>query len=86
MFFTSCRRGSSRAYKVAGITLLACVLMAGQAMITYFLLSQSADIRSLESQSDSLRFQLNRDRMNGGGISTRTMGGATVLEDGLDGV
>lgn len=49
---------SSRAYKVAGLTLLACVLIAGQAMIAYFLLSQRSDIRSLEEQNNKLSMQM----------------------------
>ncbi|XP_070696934.1 CD74 molecule, major histocompatibility complex, class II invariant chain b [Pempheris klunzingeri] len=50
----------SRAYKVAGLTLLACVLIAGQAMIAYFLLTQRSDIRSLEEQSTNLKTELSR--------------------------
>nr|XP_046257939.1 CD74 molecule, major histocompatibility complex, class II invariant chain b [Scatophagus argus] len=53
---------SSRAYKVAGFTLLACVLIAGQAMIAYFLLSQRSDIKSLEEQSNNLKAELSRGR------------------------
>lgn len=49
---------SSRAYKVAGITLLACVLIAGQAMTAYFLLSQGSDIKSLENQNKNLESQM----------------------------
>ncbi|XP_044069341.1 insulin-like growth factor-binding protein 2 isoform X2 [Siniperca chuatsi] len=53
---------SSRAYKVAGLTLLACVLIAGQAMIAYFLLSQRSDIKSLEEQSNNLKAELTKGR------------------------
>uniref|UniRef100_UPI0037E82008 CD74 molecule, major histocompatibility complex, class II invariant chain b n=1 Tax=Semicossyphus pulcher TaxID=241346 RepID=UPI0037E82008 len=52
----------SRAYKVAGLTLLACVLIAGQAMIAYFLLSQGSDIKSLEEQNNNLQAQLTKGR------------------------
>ncbi|XP_035519243.1 insulin-like growth factor-binding protein 2 [Morone saxatilis] len=52
----------SKAYKVAGITLLACVLIAGQAMVAYFLLSQRSDIRSLEEQSNNLKAALTKGR------------------------
>ncbi|XP_076599270.1 CD74 molecule, major histocompatibility complex, class II invariant chain b [Chaetodon auriga] len=57
---------SSKAYKVAGLTLLACVLIAGQAMIAYFLLSQRSDIRSLEEQNDNLKTELTRGRSGQG--------------------
>ncbi|XP_059215520.1 CD74 molecule, major histocompatibility complex, class II invariant chain b [Centropristis striata] len=53
---------SSRAYKVAGITLLACVLIVGQAMIAYFLLSQRGDIRTLKEQNDDLKSELTKGR------------------------
>ncbi|TDH01478.1 hypothetical protein EPR50_G00180650 [Perca flavescens] len=53
---------SSRAYKVAGITLLACVLIVGQAMIAYFLLSQRGEISSLKEQSNNLQSQMTKGR------------------------
>ncbi|KAF1375531.1 hypothetical protein PFLUV_G00221170 [Perca fluviatilis] len=53
---------SSRAYKVAGITLLACVLIVGQAMIAYFLLSQRGEITSLKEQSNNLQSQMTKGR------------------------
>ncbi|XP_049457346.1 uncharacterized protein LOC125904097 [Epinephelus fuscoguttatus] len=53
---------STRAYKVAGITLLACILIVGQATIAYFLLSQSGDIKSLKEQNNNLKSQLTKGR------------------------
>ncbi|XP_073337739.1 CD74 molecule, major histocompatibility complex, class II invariant chain b [Pagrus major] len=53
---------SSRAYKIAGITLLACVLIAGQVMTAYFLLSQRSDIQSLEEQSNKMNADMTRGR------------------------
>ncbi|XP_026165644.1 CD74 molecule, major histocompatibility complex, class II invariant chain b [Mastacembelus armatus] len=53
---------STRAYKVAGITLLACVLIVSQVAIAYLLLSQKSDIKSLEEQSNSLKAELTRGR------------------------
>uniref|UniRef100_A0A3Q3WLG9 Thyroglobulin type-1 domain-containing protein n=1 Tax=Mola mola TaxID=94237 RepID=A0A3Q3WLG9_MOLML len=53
---------SSRAYKVAGIVLLACVLIVGQAMIAYFLLSQRNDMKSLEEQNKNLQSELKKGR------------------------
>lgn len=53
---------SSKAYKVAGITLLACVLLVGQAMIAYFLLSQRGDIKALEQQNNNLKSEMTKGR------------------------
>lgn len=57
-FFSSGR--STQAYKVAGLTLLACVLIAGQVMTAYFVLSQKNDIKSLEDQNNKLQTQVSR--------------------------
>ncbi|XP_029926535.1 CD74 molecule, major histocompatibility complex, class II invariant chain b isoform X2 [Myripristis murdjan] len=53
-------RSSTRAYKVAGLTLLACVLIAGQALVAYFVLSQRGDIQSLKDQNNNLRDELKK--------------------------
>ncbi len=53
---------STRAYKVAGIAVLACALIAGQAMVAYFLLSQRSDIKSLEEQSNNMKVELAKGR------------------------
>uniref|UniRef100_A0A3B4ZQU8 Thyroglobulin type-1 domain-containing protein n=1 Tax=Stegastes partitus TaxID=144197 RepID=A0A3B4ZQU8_9TELE len=53
---------STRAYKIAGITLLACVLIVGQAMTAYFLLSQRSDIKSLEEQNNKLQTVMTKGR------------------------
>ncbi|KAG7228520.1 hypothetical protein INR49_007694 [Caranx melampygus] len=52
----------SRAYKVAGLTLLACILIVGQVMTAYFLLSQKNDIQSLEEQNNNMRTELTKGR------------------------
>ncbi|RVE73519.1 hypothetical protein OJAV_G00032100 [Oryzias javanicus] len=52
----------SRAYKIAGFTLLGCVLIVGQAAIAYFLLSQNSDIKSLEEQNNQIKSQLSSGR------------------------
>ncbi|XP_071393406.1 CD74 molecule, major histocompatibility complex, class II invariant chain b [Centroberyx affinis] len=49
---------STRAYKVAGFTLLACLLIAGQAVTAYFVLSQRNDIRSLKDQNNNMKDEL----------------------------
>uniref|UniRef100_A0A3P9KTY9 Thyroglobulin type-1 domain-containing protein n=1 Tax=Oryzias latipes TaxID=8090 RepID=A0A3P9KTY9_ORYLA len=56
------RPRSSRAYKVAGFTLLACVLIVGQAAIAYFLLSQNSDIKSLQEDNNKMKTQLTNGR------------------------
>ncbi|XP_046899062.1 CD74 molecule, major histocompatibility complex, class II invariant chain b isoform X2 [Hypomesus transpacificus] len=53
---------STRAYKVVGFTLLACLLIAGQAVTAYFLLRQGNDISGLEKQTDSLKGQMTNSR------------------------
>ncbi|MBN3297365.1 HG2A protein, partial [Amia calva] len=50
---------SNRGYKIAGFTLLACVLIAGQAITAYFVLSQKDQISNLEQHTQSLKQQLN---------------------------
>lgn len=60
LLFSSGR--SYRAYKVAGITLLACVLIVGQVMTAYFLLTQKNEIKSLEEQSNKIKSDLTRGR------------------------
>lgn len=52
----------SRAYKVAGLTLLACILIVGQATIAYFLISQQGDIKSLKVQNENLNSKLSNGR------------------------
>lgn len=53
---------STRAYKVAGFTLLGCVLIMGQGMIVYFLYSQKSDIKSLQEQSHKLNTEMTNQR------------------------
>ncbi|XP_031696837.1 CD74 molecule, major histocompatibility complex, class II invariant chain b [Anarrhichthys ocellatus] len=53
---------SSRAYKVAGLTLLACVLIVGQAMTVYFLFSQKSDIKTLREQNENLGSEMTKSR------------------------
>ncbi|KAM4607125.1 uncharacterized protein ACJ7VT_015408 [Polymixia lowei] len=53
---------SSRAFKVAGLTVLACLLIAGQALTAYLVLSQRSDIRSLEEQNNGLKSDMQRGR------------------------
>ncbi|KAK2824515.1 hypothetical protein Q5P01_021690 [Channa striata] len=59
---TSVGGRSTRAYKVAGITLLALVLIVGQAMIAYFLLSQRNDIKNLAEQNNNLKAEMTKGR------------------------
>lgn len=58
-------QGSTRAYKVAGFTLLACALIAGQAITAYFLLSQRGEIRSLEEQNKNQEVMMTRGGSGG---------------------
>nr|XP_040034800.1 uncharacterized protein LOC120820745 [Gasterosteus aculeatus aculeatus] len=63
----------SRAHKVAGLTLLACVLIAGQVATTYLVLSQRSDIKSLEDQSKNLQSRLSVSRSGSGGAASVPM-------------
>uniref|UniRef100_A0A3B3XLR5 Thyroglobulin type-1 domain-containing protein n=1 Tax=Poecilia mexicana TaxID=48701 RepID=A0A3B3XLR5_9TELE len=56
---------SSRAYKVAGLTLLACVLIMGQAAIAYLLVNQGNDIKNLQDQNNNMNMKMT----NGGSAS-----------------
>ncbi|KAM4591870.1 CD74 molecule, major histocompatibility complex, class II invariant chain b [Odontesthes bonariensis] len=56
----------SRAYKVAGLTLLASVLIVGQGLTAYFLLSQRSDIKSLEEQNKEMTMEYTKGRSGGG--------------------
>ncbi len=75
----------SRAYKVAGLTMLACVLIVGQVVIAYFLLSQRSDIKSLKEQSSGLQSELTKGRSVAVPVQMhRPMNALPVLMDTLD--
>lgn len=52
------RSSNGRAFKVAGLTVLACLLLASQVFTAYMLITQKEQIHSLQSKSDSLRQQM----------------------------
>ncbi|XP_035506133.1 H-2 class II histocompatibility antigen gamma chain [Scophthalmus maximus] len=55
------RRGSnSRAFKVAGLTTLACLLLASQVFTAYMMLSQKRQITTLQKNSDQMAKQWTR--------------------------
>lgn len=58
---------STHTYKVAGLTVLACVLVMSQTMIIYFLVTESHDIKSLQEERHNLEEQL----MKGSSASVR---------------
>ncbi|KAJ7996422.1 hypothetical protein DPEC_G00236910 [Dallia pectoralis] len=59
---TTPRGSNKRALMIAGITLLACLLIAGQALTAYFVLGQKNDIKDLEHQANNLNKELNKGR------------------------
>ncbi|XP_062404604.1 CD74 molecule, major histocompatibility complex, class II invariant chain a [Sardina pilchardus] len=63
------RQGSSGNLKVAGLTLLACLLLAGQAVTTYLLLSQGQHLTSLQEGTDTLRRTLGQRTTVPGGAA-----------------
>ncbi|XP_013764845.1 H-2 class II histocompatibility antigen gamma chain-like, partial [Pundamilia nyererei] len=82
LFFFSGR--STRAYKVAGLTLLACVLIVGQAMTAYFLLSQKNDIKSLEDQNNKLESQVSRVNSAPAPMKMHLPSNSLVMSDFVD--
>ncbi|KAI4872769.1 hypothetical protein NFI96_027006 [Prochilodus magdalenae] len=52
------RNPNAKAFKVAGLTLLACLLLAGQALTAYFVLGQRDHITALEHGQENLKNQL----------------------------
>ncbi|KAG7465179.1 hypothetical protein MATL_G00173590 [Megalops atlanticus] len=46
--------------KIAGITLLFCLLLAGQGLTAYFVITQKSQISTLEQSTDRLKTQLTR--------------------------
>ncbi|XP_047459378.1 CD74 molecule, major histocompatibility complex, class II invariant chain b [Mugil cephalus] len=55
-------QSSSRAYKVAGLVLLASVLIVGQVLTAYFVFSQGNDIKALEKQNVELQSDMTKGR------------------------
>ncbi|KAJ8405763.1 hypothetical protein AAFF_G00312000 [Aldrovandia affinis] len=51
---------TKKAFKVAGFTMLACLLIAGQGLTAYFLLNQKSQLSSLEDNTNMLQKQLNQ--------------------------
>uniref|UniRef100_A0A3B3Q6D2 Thyroglobulin type-1 domain-containing protein n=1 Tax=Paramormyrops kingsleyae TaxID=1676925 RepID=A0A3B3Q6D2_9TELE len=52
------RDSNRKAFKVAGFTVLACLLIAGQALTAYFVLSQKSRLGDIEQSNEALRKQL----------------------------
>lgn len=55
---TNTRASNSRAFKVAGLTVLACLLLAGQALTTYLVLNQRGQIYDMQKSNGNMRKQL----------------------------
>lgn len=56
------RARPTRAYKVAGFTLLGCVLVIGQVVIAYILLTQRSEIQALKTQSNNLKTEMVKEK------------------------
>ncbi|XP_012669833.2 CD74 molecule, major histocompatibility complex, class II invariant chain a [Clupea harengus] len=61
------RRASSGNLKVAGLTLLGCLLLAGQAVSTYVLLNQRQHLTDLQEGTNTLRRELSQRTSVSGG-------------------
>ncbi|XP_014067965.1 HLA class II histocompatibility antigen gamma chain [Salmo salar] len=55
---TNTRASNSRAFKVAGLTVLACLLLAGQALTAYLVFNQRGQIHDMQKSNDNMRKQL----------------------------
>uniref|UniRef100_A0A4W5LFT9 MHC class II-associated invariant chain/CLIP MHC II-interacting domain-containing protein n=1 Tax=Hucho hucho TaxID=62062 RepID=A0A4W5LFT9_9TELE len=55
---TTAGGSNKRAFEIASFTLLACLLISGQALTAYFVLGQRNDIKAQEEQSNSLKKDL----------------------------
>nr|XP_023689751.1 HLA class II histocompatibility antigen gamma chain isoform X1 [Paramormyrops kingsleyae] len=51
---------TARALKISGLTMLACMLVAGQALTIYYVTSQRSQIRDLENTASNLKLQVSR--------------------------
>ena len=71
VFMCVCRRASSGNLKVAGLTLLGCLLLAGQAVSTYVLLNQRQHLTDLQEGTNTLRRELSQ-RTSGQHTHTHT--------------
>uniref|UniRef100_A0AAZ3RGQ9 Uncharacterized protein n=1 Tax=Oncorhynchus tshawytscha TaxID=74940 RepID=A0AAZ3RGQ9_ONCTS len=52
------RASNSHAFKVAGLTVLACLLLAGQALTAYLVFNQRDQIHGMQKSNDNMRKQL----------------------------
>uniref|UniRef100_A0A8C2Q0U7 H-2 class II histocompatibility antigen gamma chain-like n=1 Tax=Cyprinus carpio TaxID=7962 RepID=A0A8C2Q0U7_CYPCA len=61
---SSCRGSNGKALKVAGLTVLACLLLAGQALTAYLVWGQKEHISALTTGQEKLKTELTR-KMSG---------------------
>ncbi|XP_027021050.1 CD74 molecule, major histocompatibility complex, class II invariant chain a isoform X3 [Tachysurus fulvidraco] len=54
------RNSNSKALKVTGLTLLACLLLAGQAFTAYYVVGQKDHLQALEKGQDALKKEMTR--------------------------
>lgn len=62
-----CRNANAKALKVTGLTVLACLLLAGQALTAYLVWGQKEHINALTSGQEKLKTELTR-KMSGENI------------------
>lgn len=61
---SSCRGSNGKALKVTGLTVLACLLLAGQALTAYLVWGQKEHISALTTGQEKLKTELTR-KMSG---------------------
>lgn len=64
VFLLSCRNSNGKALKVTGLTVLACLLLAGQALTAYLVWGQKEHISALTSSQEKMKTELTR-KMSG---------------------
>lgn len=60
VFSSLSRSPNGKALKVAGLTVLACLLLAGQAFTAYYVVGQKDHLQALEQGQDTLKKELTR--------------------------
>ncbi|KAL0993860.1 hypothetical protein UPYG_G00114830 [Umbra pygmaea] len=82
---TTGRGSNKKAFMIAGLTVLACLLIAAQVMTAYFVLGQKNDMNTLVEDHKSLQRELSKGRAAAVPMKQHTpMNSMTMLSDDTD--